>query len=75
MLNSSPATHLDRQSGSLPILRVNGIGDTQRWAADNRDALRSLVIEQGSVLVRGLGLRDARGGRRGLPAAWHRPAC
>ena len=59
MLNSSPATHLDRQSGSLPILRVNGIGDTQRWAADNRDALRSLVIEQGSVLVRGLGLRHA----------------
>lgn len=59
MLNSSPATHLDLRTGSLPILRVNGIVDTQRWAAENRDALRSVVIEQGSVLVRGLGLRHA----------------
>ena len=30
----------------------------QRWAADNRNALRALVIEQGSVMVRGLGLRN-----------------
>ena len=59
MLNSSPAAHLDRQSGSLHILRVDGIGDTQRWAAENRDALRALLIERGSVMVRGLGLRDA----------------
>jgi alpha-ketoglutarate-dependent taurine dioxygenase len=59
MLNSSPATHLDLRTGSLPILRVNGIVDTQRWAAENRDALRSVVIEHGSVLVRGLGLRHA----------------
>lgn len=59
MLNSSPAAHLDRRSGSLPILRVDGIGDTQRWAAENRDALRALLIERGSVMVRGLGLRDA----------------
>ena len=59
MLNSSPAMHLDRQYGSVPILRVDGIGDSARWAADNRDALRSLVIEQGSVMVRGLGLRSA----------------
>ena len=59
MLNSSPAAHLDRRSGGLPILRVDGIGDTQRWAAENRDALRALLIERGSVMVRGLGLRDA----------------
>src|SRR6478735_8857032 len=59
MLNSSPATHLDRRSGSVPVLRVDGIRDTQRWAAEHRDALRALVIEQGSVMVRGLGLRDA----------------
>ena len=59
MLNSSPAAHLDRRSGSLHLLRVDGIGDTQRWAAENRDALRALLIERGSVMVRGLGLRDA----------------
>ncbi len=58
MLNSSPAMHLDLQTGGLPILRVDGVADTARWAADNRDALRSLVIEQGSALVRGLGLRS-----------------
>jgi alpha-ketoglutarate-dependent taurine dioxygenase len=59
MLNSSPASHLDRRAGGLPILRADGVGDTQRWAAENRDALRAVVIDHGSVMVRGLGLRDA----------------
>ncbi|HEY5882964.1 MAG TPA: TauD/TfdA family dioxygenase [Nakamurella sp.] len=59
MLNPSPTAHLDRRPGSPPILRVDGVVDTPRWAAENRDALRSLVIEQGSVMVRGLRLRHA----------------
>ena len=59
MLNAQNAMHLDRKSGGPPILRVDGVADTVRWAADNRDALRSLVIQQGSALVRGLGLRSA----------------
>jgi alpha-ketoglutarate-dependent taurine dioxygenase len=33
-------------------------GDAARWAAENRKALRDLVDEHGSLLVRGLGLRD-----------------
>ena len=59
MLNSSPATHLDRKFGGLPVLRIDGIRDAQRWAAENRDAIRATVTEQGSVMIRGLGLRDA----------------
>jgi alpha-ketoglutarate-dependent taurine dioxygenase len=34
-------------------------GDAPSWAAEHRDALRAMVAEHGSVLVRGLGLRDA----------------
>jgi alpha-ketoglutarate-dependent taurine dioxygenase len=42
-----------------PILRAERNGDAPSWAAENRDALRTAVAEHGSVLVRGLGLRDA----------------
>jgi alpha-ketoglutarate-dependent taurine dioxygenase len=59
MLHSALATQLDLRSGGLPVLRVDGIRDAQRWAADNRDAIRATVTEQGSVMIRGLGLRDA----------------
>jgi len=41
------------------MLRVEACGDAPRWAADHRDALRAAVVEHGSLLVRGLGLRDA----------------
>ena len=34
-------------------------GDGPSWAAEHKDALRATVAEHGSVLVRGLGLRDA----------------
>jgi alpha-ketoglutarate-dependent taurine dioxygenase len=47
------------QSGKPPILWAEATGDTQSWAAEHRDALRAVVAEHGSVLVRGLGLRDA----------------
>jgi alpha-ketoglutarate-dependent taurine dioxygenase len=41
------------------ILHAERNGDAPSWAAENRDALRAAVAERGSVMVRGLGLRDA----------------
>src|SRR5437879_9498883 len=49
---------VDLQAGKLPVLRAEASGDAERWAAEHRDALRALVAEHGSLLVRGLGLRD-----------------
>jgi hypothetical protein len=40
------------------VLRAEARGDAERWVAQHRDALRTLVTEHGSLLVRGLGLRD-----------------
>ena len=42
-----------------PILQVETACDPVSWAAEHRDALRAVVAEHGSVLVRGLGLSDA----------------
>jgi alpha-ketoglutarate-dependent taurine dioxygenase len=50
---------VDRQSGRAPILLAEASGDGPNWAAEHRDALQALVAEHGSVLVRGLDLRDA----------------
>jgi alpha-ketoglutarate-dependent taurine dioxygenase len=47
------------QPGKPPILRVDTTDDAARWAAEHRDALGAAVVEHGSLLVRGLGLRDA----------------
>jgi len=47
------------QPGKPPMLRAEATGDAPGWAAGHRDALRAIVAEHGSVLVRGLGLRDA----------------
>src|SRR5437762_7157312 len=61
-MSSSSATSLlnvDLRLGKPPMLRVEAIGDAPRWAAEHRDALRTAVAEHGSLLVRGLGLRDA----------------
>jgi alpha-ketoglutarate-dependent taurine dioxygenase len=41
------------------MLRAEATGDALSWATKHRDALRAVVTEHGSVLVRGLGLRDA----------------
>src|SRR5881396_4286957 len=49
---------VDLKAGKLPVLRAEASGDAERWAAEHRDALRTLVAEHGSLLVRGLGLRD-----------------
>src|SRR5688572_13014693 len=50
---------VDLQPGKPPILRAEVIGDAPSWATEHRYALRTIVAEHGSVLVRGLGLRDA----------------
>ena len=51
--------NVDLQPGKPPILRVAATGDPARWAAEHRNGLRTFVAEHGSLLVRGLGLRDA----------------
>jgi len=40
------------------MLRVDAIDDAARWAAEHRNALRAAVVQHGSLVVRGLGLRD-----------------
>jgi alpha-ketoglutarate-dependent taurine dioxygenase len=61
MSSSSPASLLDVElrPGSPPLLRADALGHAPAWAAEHRDALRAVVLEHGSILVRGLGLRDA----------------
>jgi alpha-ketoglutarate-dependent taurine dioxygenase len=61
MTNSFPTSvlNVDLQPGKPPILRVEATGDASRWAAEHRNVLRAFVAEHGSLLVRGLGLRDA----------------
>ena len=50
---------IDRQPDKAPILRADAPGDGPSWAAEHKDALRATVAEHGSVMVRGLELRDA----------------
>src|SRR5881396_234061 len=61
MSTSSRTSQLqaDRRPGKPPMLQVEATGGAPCWAAEHRDALRALVAEHGSLLVRGLGLRDA----------------
>ncbi|MFF5476547.1 TauD/TfdA family dioxygenase [Streptomyces sp. NPDC012935] len=50
-----PMLDVDLQPGKPPILRADSSGDAASWAAEHRDAVRAVVAEHGSVLVRGLG--------------------
>src|SRR5262245_40042355 len=50
---------VDLQPGKPPTMRVEAHGDPARWVSAHRNALRAFVGEQGSLMVRGLGLRDA----------------
>jgi alpha-ketoglutarate-dependent taurine dioxygenase len=50
---------IDRQPDRAPILLADAPGDGPSWAAAHKDALRAAVAEHGSVMVRGLELRDA----------------
>src|SRR2546428_13582330 len=63
MSSSSPTSTLnvDVRPGRPPMLRVDATDDAPRWAAEHRDALRAAVVQHGSFLVRGLGLRDVAG--------------
>ena len=63
MAYTSPAFPVDVEldAGKPPMLRAEATGDAAGWAAEHREALRAIVTEYGSVLVRGLGLRDAAG--------------
>src|SRR5438094_347806 len=60
MSSLSPTSQLnvDVQRGKPPMLRVDATDDAPRWAAEHRDGLRAAVVEHGSLLVRGLRLRD-----------------
>src|SRR2546429_2047796 len=60
MSSSSPTSvlNVEVRPGKPPMLRVDATGDAPRWAAEHRDALRAAVVEHGSLLVRGLKLRD-----------------
>jgi alpha-ketoglutarate-dependent taurine dioxygenase len=61
MSHSSLASVLDvdLRPGKPPVVWAEAGGAAADWAAGHRDALRAVVAEQGCVLVRGLGLRDA----------------
>ncbi|MGW0559026.1 TauD/TfdA family dioxygenase, partial [Streptomyces sp. NPDC002926] len=63
MSSSSPTSLLgvELQPGKPPMLRVEATVDAASWAAEQREALRGVVAEHGSVLVRGLGLCDVAG--------------
>ncbi|WP_151483926.1 TauD/TfdA family dioxygenase [Streptomyces albicerus] len=56
--SSTSALDVGLQPGKPPILRADAADDAPSWAAEHRHALRAVVAEHGSVLVRGLGLRD-----------------
>ncbi len=58
-LSSPPALlELDLQSGKPPILYVQPGEDALDWIGEHGDALRAIIAQRGSVLVRGLGLRN-----------------
>ncbi|MEU9054362.1 TauD/TfdA family dioxygenase [Streptomyces sp. NPDC048384] len=56
-----PMLDVDLQPGKPPILRADSTGDAASWAAEHRDAVRAVVAEHGSVLVRGLRPADQAG--------------
>ena len=54
----APALDVRTDPGRPPLLRADPAGDAPGWAAEHREAVRGVVAEHGSVLVRGLGLVD-----------------
>jgi alpha-ketoglutarate-dependent taurine dioxygenase len=60
-LSTESLVDVELTPGKPPLLRAEAAGDAPSWAAEHRDALRAVVAEHGSILVRGLGLRDAAG--------------
>ncbi|HVS24657.1 MAG TPA: TauD/TfdA family dioxygenase, partial [Gammaproteobacteria bacterium] len=56
--SSTSRLEVEVRSQKPALLRVDGIDGAPRWAAEHREALRAAAVEHGSLLVRGLGLRD-----------------
>src|SRR5436190_12899979 len=56
--SSTSPLNVDVRPGKPPMLRVDATDDAPRWVAEHRDALRAAVVDHGSLLVRGLRLRD-----------------
>ncbi|WP_443032028.1 TauD/TfdA family dioxygenase [Streptomyces sp. CA-210063] len=54
-----PLPDIESAAGRPPLLMVSPADPAAHWVAGRREALRAAVAEHGSVLVRGLGLRDA----------------
>ncbi|MBI4659784.1 MAG: TauD/TfdA family dioxygenase [Verrucomicrobia bacterium] len=57
--SSTSRLNVDVQPGKPPVLQAKVTGDAAGWVAEHREALRAAVAEHGSLVVRGLGLRDA----------------
>jgi alpha-ketoglutarate-dependent taurine dioxygenase len=57
-MTASALLNPDVQPGKPPMLWADPGGDAPGWTTYYRDALRAAVAEGGSVLVRGLGLRE-----------------
>jgi hypothetical protein len=53
-----PPAPLDLQAGRPPVLRADGAADPVGWTHHHRTEVRQVLARHGSVLVRGLGLRD-----------------
>ncbi|TMH82674.1 MAG: TauD/TfdA family dioxygenase [Betaproteobacteria bacterium] len=58
-LSPTSLLNVDARPGKPLLLRVEAPGDAPGWAAEHRDALRAVIAEHGSLLIRGLRLRDA----------------
>jgi alpha-ketoglutarate-dependent taurine dioxygenase len=50
---------VDLSPGQPPVVQAGAGADPAEWTAGHREALRAVVAEYGSLMVRGLGLRDA----------------
>lgn len=53
---STVAAHV--RPGEIPLLAAEPRGGAPEWTGEHRDAVRAIVAEHGSVLIRGLGLDD-----------------
>jgi alpha-ketoglutarate-dependent taurine dioxygenase len=58
---STSVLDVERRPGRPPLLPATPTADPAGWATEHRDALRAVVAEHGSLLVRGLGLADPAG--------------
>lgn len=60
MIPAASSLELDCRPGKPPLLHVETGAGAVEWTAEYREALRAAVLTHGSLLVRGLRLRDAQ---------------